>query len=69
MSSTLLLPTFSIILETENLANADIAGLHRALQSLASQDLPPTAANEVLVLETGDAPKQILRNWPLPTLG
>ncbi|URR34344.1 glycosyltransferase family 2 protein [Thermosynechococcus sp. HN-54] len=60
MSSTPLLPTFSIILETENLANADMAGLHRALQSLASQDLPPTVANEVLLLETGDAPQAYL---------
>ncbi|WNC87768.1 glycosyltransferase family A protein [Thermosynechococcus sp. QKsg1] len=60
MSSTPLLPTFSIILETENLANADMAGLHCALQSLASQDLPPTAANEVLLLETGDAPQAYL---------
>ncbi|MDR7897944.1 MULTISPECIES: hypothetical protein [unclassified Thermosynechococcus] len=59
MSSTPLLPTFSIILETEHLANADMAGLHRALQSLASQDLPPTAANEVLLLKQGMLPKRI----------
>lgn len=60
-NSLVRLPSFSIILETENLANADIKGLFKSLVSLVHQDLPPTRANEVLLIDTGDTPKQLLK--------
>ncbi len=52
--------SFSIVLETENLANADLKGLINAIQALAHQSLPPTAANEVLLIDSGDAPADLL---------
>jgi glycosyltransferase involved in cell wall biosynthesis len=54
------LPSFSIILETENLANADIKGLIKSLESLAKQDLDPSLANEVWLIESGDTPPELL---------
>lgn len=50
------LPSFSIIVETENLALTDIAGLEESLDSLAVQQPSPSAANEVIVIESGDVP-------------
>jgi hypothetical protein len=55
------LPSFSIVLETENLANADVDDLVRSLASLAAQNPPPTSANEVLLIESGDTPKDLLQ--------
>jgi glycosyltransferase involved in cell wall biosynthesis len=54
------LPSFSLILETENLINADLEGLSASLSSLIAQDLPPTAAQEVLVIDSGDAPPELI---------
>jgi glycosyltransferase involved in cell wall biosynthesis len=54
------LPSFSIVLETENLANADIEGLSRSLESLVKQDISPSCANEVLLIDSGDAPSDLL---------
>lgn len=54
------LPSFSIVLETENLANADLEGLVNSLASLVNQDVSPTAANEVLLIDSGDAPPKLL---------
>lgn len=54
------LPTFSIILETENLANADLDGLVKSLASLVNQDVSPAKANEVLLIDSGDAPLELL---------
>ncbi|WNZ47065.1 glycosyltransferase family 2 protein [Leptolyngbya boryana CZ1] len=51
---------FSIVLETENLETADLAGLLRSLASLEAQDPPPTAANEVLLIDSGDIPETLL---------
>lgn len=53
-------PSFSIILETENLANADVQGLVRSLSSLANQTLSPTLANEAILIESGDTPPDLL---------
>jgi glycosyltransferase involved in cell wall biosynthesis len=55
-----LLPSFSIVLETENLASSDLVGLVRSLNCLADQDLPPTEANEVLLIDSGDTPAELL---------
>ena len=54
-------PSFSIILETENLANADLNGLVNSLASLVNQTMSPTEANEVLVIDSGDAPPELLQ--------
>ncbi|MEC4803219.1 MAG: glycosyltransferase family A protein [Jaaginema sp. PMC 1079.18] len=53
-------PSFSLIVETENLINADIAGLSRSLASLVNQTLSPEKAQEVLLLDSGDTPPQLL---------
>lgn len=60
MGITNQLPSFSIILETENLANADLEGLAKSLESLVHQDVPPTQANEVILIDSGDAPIALL---------
>ncbi len=51
---------FSIVLETENLATADLQGLVRSLSSLANQDPSPIEAREVLLIESGDIPAGLL---------
>ncbi|MBW4469470.1 MAG: glycosyltransferase family 2 protein [Stenomitos rutilans HA7619-LM2] len=53
-------PSFSLVLETENLANADLDGLAQSLASLAQQDLSLTAANEVLIVDSGNTPTPLL---------
>ena len=53
-------PSFSILLETENLAAVEDSALDRCLRSLAAQDLPPSRANEVLVLDSGEASAEVL---------
>lgn len=66
------LPSFSIIIETENLASADIEGLSACLDTLAVQDLSPENANEVLIVESGDVPiemmEQLLSKFPWITV-
>ncbi|MFP4298457.1 MAG: glycosyltransferase family 2 protein [Spirulinaceae cyanobacterium] len=54
------LPSFSLIVETENLLNADIEGLSHSLASLVQQTLSPEKANEVLLLDSGNAPPELL---------
>ena len=56
------LPSFSLILETENLANADFKGLSKSLATLANQDISPIYANEVLLIDSGDTPTFILEH-------
>jgi glycosyltransferase involved in cell wall biosynthesis len=60
--------TFSIVLETENLATADLRGLTQAIDCLAAQTPPPTEANEVLIIDSGDIPEtvktQLLAQYP-----
>ena len=53
-------PTFSILVETENLAAVEDSALDRCLRSLARQDLPPERANEVLVVDSEEAPAEVL---------
>ncbi|MEC4896358.1 MAG: glycosyltransferase [Oscillatoria sp. PMC 1051.18] len=56
------LPSFSMILETENLANADLNGLAKSLASLAKQTISPQLANEVILIDSGDTPTNLLEN-------
>ncbi|NJM46044.1 MAG: glycosyltransferase family 2 protein [Alkalinema sp. RU_4_3] len=51
--------SFSILLETENLATADLRGLTEAIDCLAGQSPSPTQANEVLIIDSGDIPAQV----------
>lgn len=48
-------------METENLSSAALTGLRRSLDAIAAQDLPPTCAREVLILESGDVPEDLLK--------
>ena len=48
------LPTFSIILETENLSAADVSGFSSAIASLLKQDLSVSSAEEFVVIDTGE---------------
>jgi len=59
--NTIQLPSFSIMLETENLINADMEGLSHALTSLLNQDIPLTQAKEVWLIESGDIPANLLQ--------
>lgn len=53
-------PSFSIVVETENLAAVDPEHLAGCLGDLARQDLSPAAAKEVLLFESGDIPATLL---------
>ncbi len=53
-------PSFSIVIETENLSSAEIAGLEQCLDSLICQSVSPTTANEVLLLNSGDTPQELV---------
>lgn len=55
------LPSFSIVIETENLANANIKDLAKSLNSLANQDISLDLANEVLLIDSGDTPPNLLK--------
>lgn len=54
------LPSFSIIIETENLSSAELEGFSQCLTALAAQDLSPENANEVLIVESGDVPADVI---------
>lgn len=56
------LPSFSLIIETENLANADITHLSESLNSIANQDIAINDAQDVVIIDSGDTPKNILEN-------
>ena len=53
-------PSFSIVIETENLSVTEVAGLEESLDSLARQSPSPAEANEVLIIESGDTPAAVL---------
>ncbi|MBZ8181005.1 glycosyltransferase family 2 protein [Oscillatoria salina] len=55
------LPSFSIILETENLSTADLGDLYLSLNSLVGQNPSPAEANEVIIVDSGDTPQEVLQ--------
>ncbi len=61
-------PSFSVVLETENLAQADLAGLSQSLACLTAQEPSPQQAQEVLLIDSGDTPAELLeqlcRHYP-----
>jgi glycosyltransferase involved in cell wall biosynthesis len=52
-------PSFSIVLETENLAAAGAGALAGCLDALAQQELPVSEAREVLLAHGGDLPAEV----------
>ena len=54
------LPSFSIVVETENFETMDPEAFSHCLDLLAAQDVPPTRANEVLLMDSGDVPPAML---------
>lgn len=52
-------PSFSIVIETANL-QTDPRRLDASLDSIASQTLSPELANEVVLLDSGEAPPELL---------
>ena len=63
MNRTMNQRTFSIILETENLATSDIKELQKSIALLAAQS--PEQANEVLLIDSGNTPKELLNQLQL----
>jgi glycosyltransferase involved in cell wall biosynthesis len=55
-------PSFSIVIETENLSMTEIEGLVESLDSLAQQSPSPAEANEVMIIESGDTPAEVLEH-------
>ena len=55
-------PSFSIVIETANLATADPRRLTASLDSLARQDPSPAQAREVILLDAGEAPRELLNS-------
>ncbi len=51
-------PSFSLVLETENLETADIRGLQTTIAALAQQGIDQ--ANEVLLIDSGNTPAPLL---------
>jgi glycosyltransferase involved in cell wall biosynthesis len=52
--------TFSIVIETENLAKGDLTNLEACLASMASQDLDVHLANDVVLIDSGHVPSGVL---------
>jgi glycosyltransferase involved in cell wall biosynthesis len=53
-------PTFSIVIETENLANAELSDLEACLDSIAAQPLDRRRPNEVIIVESGQMAHSVL---------
>src|SRR5262249_31354729 len=66
------LPTFSILVETANLSRHTLPRLRECLDTLAGREVPPARAREVLLLENGQVPPQLLddlrRSYPWLTV-
>lgn len=56
------LPSFSIIVETENLSTADLAGLAECLDSLKHQSIAPATADNVWLINSGNVPEELLQD-------
>jgi glycosyltransferase involved in cell wall biosynthesis len=53
-------PSFSMVFETENLASVELENIFRSLSSLAAQDISPELANEFWVIDSGNAPPEVI---------
>ena len=54
------LPSFSLVYETENLCTVELENIYRSLDSLATQEISPSQANEFLIIDGGYAPDEII---------
>ncbi|KAM3092022.1 glycosyltransferase family A protein [Phormidesmis sp. 146-35] len=54
------LPTFSLVFETENLSSVELDNIYRSLNSLVTQDISLEQANEFLIIDSGDAPPELI---------
>jgi glycosyltransferase involved in cell wall biosynthesis len=54
-------PSFSIIYETENLSSVELDNIYKSLASLEKQDISPESANEFLIVDGGNAPKEVIK--------
>jgi glycosyltransferase involved in cell wall biosynthesis len=55
-----LLPSFSMIYETENLSSVELDNIYKSLASIANQDISPEQANEFLIIEGDYAPEEVI---------
>ena len=62
-------PSFSIVIETANLELADHWRLEASLVSLAAQQPSPECANEVVLIDSGEAPPELIERCCGNTLG
>ena len=53
--------SFSIIIETENLAQADLDEFVKSLVCLSQQQPPVETANEVILIDSGNTPAKVLQ--------
>jgi glycosyltransferase involved in cell wall biosynthesis len=53
-------PSFSIVLETENVNNAGLDYLRRTLATLEAQTVSPATAIETIITQSGDVPEDVL---------
>lgn len=53
-------PSFSIMFETENLSSVELDNIYQSLASIAEQDISPEQANEFLIIDSGDAPAELI---------
>jgi hypothetical protein len=55
-----ILPSFSIVYETENLSSVELENIYRSLASIADQDISPEKANEFLIIDSDYAPQELI---------
>ena len=60
------LPTFSLVIETENLEVSDLQHLERSLRSLRMQTFPLAKAQEIILVDTGVLAREILEKSCAP---
>lgn len=53
-------PSFSVIYETENLSSVELENIFHSLASIAAQDYEIELANEFLIIDSGDAPEEVI---------
>ncbi|MBE7382502.1 MAG: glycosyltransferase family 2 protein [Leptolyngbya sp. SIO1E4] len=56
------LPSFSIVYETENLSSVELENIYHSLASLATQEISPEQANEFLIVDSGNAPAEVIED-------
>jgi glycosyltransferase involved in cell wall biosynthesis len=60
-----LLPSFSLIFETENLSSVELENIYKSLASLAEQSISVAKANEFLIIDGDYAPPEVIEELGL----